>query len=273
MTTDQTTRPGTAGSVSAYRGLRDVDDLAPLLAHRGWVRKARPFSHVVARDVFVPDFYDALHRQVTGLIESETFRERNMGRYDASSSMVQQHPGGPLDVFLSRAWHDVMAGLWDVEATGDVIASLHHHAPGGRSGWPHNDLTTAWFPGADEPGRHEVGLSTTEVDAHTGERAEGVEARETVRGVAALFYLGNPEWSPGDGGETGLFESASGAHLGPAAAVPPINNSAVFFECTPFSWHAFLSNRTPRTSVVMWVHRRKQDVIERWGGENIVYWK
>ena len=34
-----------------------------------------------------------------------------------------------------------------------------------------------------------------------------MSARETIRAVSVLFYLANPEWEPGDGGETALFRT------------------------------------------------------------------
>jgi hypothetical protein len=259
----------TAAQVDA---LTSVDDLQPLLASRRWVRRARPFAHVVAGDVFTPDYYAQLHEQVTTLLSTDGAFLRNMGAYDATSSTLRQHGDGPLGVFLTRAWHDLIAGVWGIEATGDVTATLHHHAPGGKSGWPHNDLNPGWFPGP-WPASDEIRISDNELVNHqSGVHADGVEARETMRGVALLFYLGNPEWAPGDGGETALFDSLSGAARGPYAAVPPVNNSMVMFECTPFSFHSFLTNRTPRTSVVMWLHRRKEEVVARWGEQSIAYW-
>ncbi|MDT4982832.1 MAG: hypothetical protein QOF95_322, partial [Pseudonocardiales bacterium] len=94
-----------------------------------------------------------------------------------------------------------------------------------------------------------------------------------IRAVSLLFYVGNPDWVPGDGGETGLFANIDTAARGPRAAVPPVNNSLVMFECTPFSWHAFVSNvSNPRNSVVMWLHRRKDEAVARWGEQSIVYW-
>ncbi|WP_433757792.1 2OG-Fe(II) oxygenase family protein [Nocardia sp. CA-135398] len=90
-----------------------------------------------------------------------------------------------------------------------------------------------------------------------------------MRAVAVLFYFGNPDWRPGDGGETGLF-----AHIGanpvPALTVPPLNNSLLLFECTPRSWHSFVGdNVAARNSVMMWLHRPKEDVLRRWGGDSI----
>ncbi|MFN2517963.1 MAG: 2OG-Fe(II) oxygenase, partial [Jatrophihabitantaceae bacterium] len=147
------------------------------------------------------------------------------------------------------------------------------HEPGSASGWPHNDLNPGWF--AEPPaGAHRIQLpGDNHVDYHRGTHPAGVHARETVRAVSLLYYLANPEWTPGDGGETGLFANFDAAHLGPSSAVAPINNSLVMFECTPFSLHAFLTNRVhARNSVIMWLHRTKDDAIARWGAQSIVTW-
>jgi hypothetical protein len=249
-------------------------DLDRLLADRRWIRRNRPFPHFYARDVFTADFYRSLHREFERVEreQPEVFL-RNMTGYDAAGASIKHFLDSPLGVFASRQWHDLIARVVRVPATGDVNAGMHHHDPGGASGWPHNDLNPSWFAGPP-PGPDEVCLEGTDgVGVVTGERPPGTPVRDVVRAVSLLFYLGNPEWQPGDGGETGLFADAATAAAGPAVAVPPINNTMVFFECTPRSWHAFVSNRTkPRNSVVMWLHRTKDDAVRRWGDENIEYW-
>jgi len=246
--------------------------LAQVVDNRRWVRRTQPFPHVVAQHVFVPAFYAELEAHFDRIRRThpEAF-QRNMPGYDAAGALLDHHRDGPLGVFLSRAWHDLVAGVARVRATGDVSANLHHHEPGGTSGWPHNDLNPGWFPEpAPDPG--EVRLSADgDVGYHKGNRPAGRPARETIRAVSVLFYLANPPWQPGDGGETGLYRSP--ADRQPAATVPPVNNSLVLFECTPYSWHGFVGNRrNPRSSVVMWLHRSKDDVVDRWGEASIVPW-
>jgi Rps23 Pro-64 3,4-dihydroxylase Tpa1-like proline 4-hydroxylase len=88
-----------------------------------------------------------------------------------------------------------------------------------------------------------------------------------------LFYLGNPPWKPGDGGETGLYASGTDPVHAPAVAVPPRNNSLLAFACTPFSYHSFLSNRrTVRRTVSVVLHQRRADVVARWGAGAIIPW-
>jgi hypothetical protein len=246
-----------------------------MLANRRWVRRLRPFPHVYAKDVFRPDVYRELHEEFCRIErEHPELFARNMPGYDASGTNISKFRDGPLGVFVSRDWHDLIAAAAGVRATGDINAALHHHEPGSESGWPHNDLNPGWFAG-DPPRPDEVRLEYTNgVALQDGARPPGITARESIRAVSLLFYLGNPDWKPGDGGETGLFSDVATAGRGPTAAVPPINNSMVFFECLPRTWHAFLSNRVkPRNSVVMWLHRTKDEVLERFGDEAIEYWR
>lgn len=256
-----------AGAVHA-----ELWELDALLRNRRWVRRRLPFPHVVARDVFVPAFYERLASQFREVERErpQAFR-RDMPGYDATGAALGTFADGPLGVFVSRPWHDLMAGLFGVSATGDVNASLHHHEPGSADGWPHNDLNPGWFGGAPA-GAGEVRLNTDyRVSYYTGEGPDATPARETVRAVSLLFYLANPDWHPGDGGETALYARRSGG--APAVLVPPVNNSLVAFECTPHSFHGFVGNRrTVRNSVVMWVHRPPADVQDRWGAESIVRW-
>jgi len=248
--------------------------LDQMLANRRWVRRLRPFPHVCARDVFRSDVYRELHEEFRRIEreQPEVFH-RNMEGYDATGTSISRFRDGPLGLFVSREWHDLIAGVAGVRATGDVNAALHHHEPDSQSGWPHNDLNPGWFAGS-APGPDEIRLEHTGgVAVQDGAHAPGAPARESIRAVSLLFYLANPDWQPGDGGETGLFADIATAHRGATTAVPPINNSLVFFECTPRTWHAFISNRgKPRNSVVMWLHRRKNEVLERWGDESIEYW-
>jgi Rps23 Pro-64 3,4-dihydroxylase Tpa1-like proline 4-hydroxylase len=98
-----------------------------------------------------------------------------------------------------------------------------------------------------------------------------VRRREAVRAVAVIYYLNNPQWQPGDGGETGLYRTVRDAIEHPVAVVPPLNNSLVAFECTPGSYHTFRSNvRHPRNSVVIWLHVEKSAAIARWGESALV---
>lgn len=250
----------------------DPADLSTVLAHRRWVRRSAPFPHVVAQNVFVEPFYSELADHFERIKQAGHF-QKNIRNYDAGSVLIRDHADGPLGFFVSRPWHDLVASIFDVQATGDVTAGLHHHPPGGRPGWPHNDLNPGWF-GGDWPSADEIRHEGHDgVDYQQGPTREGTTGRETVRGVSVLFYLNNPAWSPGDGGETGIYDSGSSGSRGAGIGVPPVDNSLVMFESTPFTWHGYGGqSRHERNSLVMWVHRRKSEVVERWGEQSIAYW-
>ncbi|KAA8890466.1 2OG-Fe(II) oxygenase [Nocardia colli] len=247
---------------------------ADLFAHRRWIRRSQPFPHVYARDVFVPEYYQ---RMTDDLARVQRDRPELFGQvatnYSAVGVRLADVADTALSVFTSREWHDLITGVAGVTGTGDIEGSVHHHAPGAPYGWPHNDLNPAWFPG-DPPGPGEVRLPDGTVDTKTGARADGVVARESIRAVAVLFYFGNPGWQPGDGGETALYDNiAEGEKLPDLTLVPPLDNSLIMFEVTPRTWHTFAGGNTKdRNSVVMWAHRTKDEALERWGGDRIVYW-
>jgi hypothetical protein len=97
---------------------------------------------------------------------------------------------------------------------------------------------------------------------------------QVVRAVAMIFYVANGSWTEGDGGETGLFQSARQSLREPTARIPPEDNSILLFECTPTSYHTFLQNtRRERNSVIMWLHRTKNDAFSRWPEHSLEYWR
>ncbi len=167
----------------------------------------------------------------------------------------------------------MIAGLFAVAASGDVNVTLHHHASGSQSGTVHNDLNPGWFV------RPEPSALQCEVNVHdpagcnyrTGQSSSGHETVERIRAIGLIYYLDTP--ADVRGGGTGLYRSAHQPVTAPDVLVPPRNNALVAFECTPFSFHSFITNAGgPRNCVTMWLHRDKQQVVDRWGADTIVGW-
>jgi hypothetical protein len=255
-------------------------DLSAMLASRRWCAYDKPFPHVRAANVFSPRVYDDLVAGfetvlARGLSEtSDATRLARLSGYDAYAVSFSEHLGAAFRMFVSRAWHDLVAGLFDVETTGDVRGGLHHHRIGSRDGQIHNDLNPGWF--VDVPNADGVNVANLALcNYFNGVTSPGAgPPRETVRGIAMLYYLDNGPWHPGDGGETGLYARCGVPLAHPEARVPPIDNTMLLFECTPWSYHAFLGNpRKPRNSIIMWLHRPKTSVIARWGDGRIVSWQ
>lgn len=245
--------------------------LTDVLTHRRWWVLDTPVRHIRAEQVFVPEVYDGI---VT------TFRERkergdltrSLPGYDASAASVTHDNAGGLSVFLTRAWHDLIAGMLGVQASGEVIATLHHHAPGSASGSMHNDLNPGWFPKRDGSSDHEVSVHDPAVnDYRTGVSPGGVPTIERTRAISLLYYLDTPEEVQGGG--TGFYCDRRQAVNLPDVLVPPRNNSLVAFECTPFSFHTFISNvGRERNCLAMWLHRDRSDTVALWGAGSIVGW-
>jgi 2-oxoglutarate-Fe(II)-dependent oxygenase superfamily protein len=251
------------------------------LDSRRWWRRTEPFPHIVASNVFKATTYEALaksfgeilDRGFSELPEGGTRFCRSMKGYDAYGYRMPLDIEGPLSVFVSREWHDMLAGIFGVDATDEIEAALHHHAGTSKTGWVHNDLNPGWFIDRQRPD----GIIISDPTACNYQTGKSLRADATpyerVRAIALIFYLGNPPWKPGDGGETGLYKLRTARPEHPDAAVPPLNNTLVAFECTPYSFHTFLSNRSPRSTAIMWLHRRKEDVVERWGAGAIEEWR
>ncbi len=250
---------------------------ASLLANRRWWRRQLPFPHFVAHDVFVPAFFrelEAAFRDVLarGLSEHHARDRfsRNARGYDAYTYAFPPDLDGPLAFFLSRFWHDTLALLTGVRATGDVNGGLHHHEPASEDGSIHNDLNPGWFvtaPRAD-------GVNPSRLDAcnynYGRTRKPGAMAVERTRAVAMIFFLNNGAWTDGDGGECGLYAAGGST---PIERVAPLDNSILVFECTPRSYHRFLSNRVrARDSAILWLHRERSESVARWGERAIVKW-
>ena len=249
--------------------MRSPYRLDAVLANRRWWWRRRPFPHVTARDVFDAPTYDQIEQAFRDMLKAQA--SGYLSGHDIHGRTLGPEDSGPLALFASHEWHDMLARLLGVEATGDVNCGLHHHEVGSADGFPHNDLNPGWF--ADYPTDDGIRLARPDLCSYTTGKPvrSGVQPRETVRAAAVLFYVDNPPWSPGEGGNTGLYSSAADPPDRPQAAVPPINNSLLAFQCTPFSYHGFISNRvSPRNSIVMWLHQPKAHAVARWGAESIV---
>lgn len=253
---------------TATEPVRGERELAASLANRRWLMRSKPFPHVVAANVFAPETYARLE---------SSFREvlaRSMGGYleghDIHGTGLSAADAEAFSPLLSRGWHDMIANVFGISATGHVSCGIHHHAIGSASGAPHTDVNPGWFNGEPAPGSLE--FTAPEWVEYTDGQVlqDGATPQETVRAVALLYYVANPPWYPGDGGETGVYRSLSDPADRAILRVPPRNNSLFAFECTPRSFHGFISNaKSERSTIIMWLHRSKEDVLARWGEDVI----
>jgi len=240
---------------------------ASALANRRWTKHLHPYPHYTAENVFKPAVYKAF----ASAFREEARRRQYMDKHDTYGVTLTRGLEGPLSFFASRGWREMIVRLLGIPATRHLNIGLHHHEPGSENGFVHNDLNPGWF--VDYESADGTVLAQPDLCSYTsGETTgAGVTARQTIRAAALLFYLANPPWTPGDGGETGIYRCGSDAPERPLSAVPPVNNSILLFECTPWSFHGFIRNRrAERNSLVMWWHREPSDVARRWGADAVV---
>jgi hypothetical protein len=249
--------------------------LKDVLYNRRWTLFTEPFKHLIVPDIFVQPFYlklekafqEVLDRGLSEELNSERF-SRNMKNYDAYGVPIPR--GGPFEFFLSQELHDKLDEVFGANATGDMTGALHHHKVGGRNGFIHNDLNPAKFP-ARKSGNRKTYYNPAAHDK--GGIAEGPNEHTAMRAVSVIYYLNNKKWSQGDGGETGLYTSMDNDAQEAAVKVPPINNLLMAFQCSPYSYHAFMSNlRHPRNSIIVWLHSPYEETVNKWGKENFVWW-
>jgi len=248
-----------------------VNRLDSILLNRNWIWSRHPFPHVSATDVFTADAYRAFEQ---AFFTMSARMSSYLPQHDTHGTTITPGARGPLTFFASRAWHDLLAGLLGIRSTGHVNLGLHHHRPGSANGFPHNDLNPGWF--VDYRSESGIVLAQPDVCSYTTGEAHVTDTapRRVIRACALIFYIANPRWRCGDGGETGLYKRATDEPAQPYCSIPPINNSLLAFECTPYSFHGFIRNaRSQRNSLIMWLHREESEVTRRWGGDAIVNYR
>ena len=255
---------------------REANHMPPepraVMSNRRWRRRERPFTHFIATDIFTLDFYAVLEEAFQATLASGLDKSYQRGKsgYDAYIHSFAPTIDGPLSFFVSRSWHDLLASVVGVEITDDVSAALHHHEPHSRDGTIHNDLNPGWFAASAREDGINCATSALCDYKHGEPRAPGTQPVERIRAIAMIYFLNNSPWKKGNGGECALYLHRSSASF---ETVPPVNNSMLVFECTPRSYHRFLSNRSgTRDSVILWLHRKREYAVERWGARSIVTW-
>ncbi|WP_419149878.1 2OG-Fe(II) oxygenase [Methylobacterium oryzae] len=93
-----------------------------------------------------------------------------------------------------------------------------------------------------------------------------------MRYLTMIFYLNNDGWVEEHGGVTGIYTTPAFGSLHPAVLVPPKNNSLLLFECTPHSWHTFMTTSRRRNSITLWLHRSMESSRKQWPNHEPVYW-
>ena len=257
-------------------------ELVDVLANRRWLHRTRPFHHVVARGVFTDAFYAELAGATAELLAAglsdtpSTGRfSRGMTGYDAYGLGITHDLGGPFSIFLSPQWRDVLSDQFAVGHTPYVFAGAHHHLPGGRTGFLHNDYNPVWFPRAtvgDErlplPDPSRCDFKTGAGTLHGEDRVEPSAARSSSTTCSTTVGSRATE-ARRDCSPRGPTTSTDRPGAAPRSTTAWSPSSARRTRSTP----SIPTSSRPRTSLIMWVHRTIMEAYEKFGADQVERWK
>lgn len=238
--------------------------------------KEKPFRHIVVDDFFKKDFYNhlcvemkkLLNRGISDTPQRDLFSRLPSPDENIFSLTVDPKLGYPLSFFYSREWDQYISGVFNVASSRDTILALHHHEIGSKTSWTHNDFGMCSF----KEDRLENGVNPWYYQCiYRDDSDKQPDTFRRVRAVAIIYYLLNDQnWSESDGGETALYTSADRTD---AFKVAPINNRLLAFEVSPFSFHAFLQNKTSeRNSIIQWIHQEPKLMFEKYPESKLSVW-
>lgn len=216
-----------------------------------------PFPHVVIDNFFKPDIYSAIEKAflaklAQGLVNN-SYEYNKFHTFDIDYDGYKFCPKGswsdpndPLYFFYSIAWNDFFSKLFTQPTTINTSLAFHHHPPGDKTGFVHHDLANKYF---DLRSRLPSGAIPCDFIPSSSTPLNSIQIERRI--IAILFYVANPTWNEGDGGETGLYSADKEKLL---IKVPPVNNRLLAFHISNQSMHAFQTNKLPRNCIVQWFH-------------------
>jgi hypothetical protein len=233
-----------------------------------------PFRHYRAVNALQPAVYQGLASRFSALLEASAagrdghprFAQTN-ANYDARILGVDEELARAFAPLFSMELIDELHELFGLPFLPLIDGALHSSPAGSRTGWIHTDLCAAWFDESVRPAGPFLFPRRDRCDYFTGSPKDpAAQPKKYVRAAALLYYLCNDGWAPGDGGETALYGTEHPSSRSKVAQVPPLSNSLVAFECSPHSYHRFITNpRRVRNSVILWIHATPEVMESRWG--------
>jgi hypothetical protein len=244
-----------------------------------------PFRYSHIKNVFTEEFYEKLHSKFIELLSggiSDTFDMNKFSyfgqitketKYDAYSRVTDPNCN-ITSIFYSNLWKNFISNLFpDIELTVNSASSFHHHKVNSTSGFLHTDWNLQNFVKDELPN----GINPWYFQCkHAGE--PGVDnAYQVVKSIACIYYLGNEEWNEGYGGDTGLYTHHNENNFVkaipyenqiPYVKIPPVNNSMVVYEISPYSYHGFIQNKKiERNAMIQWFYSNvsnRKDKYKNW---------
>jgi hypothetical protein len=235
-----------------------------------WWARADPFHHFLVTDLLEPAAYDRVASSFDAVLHGAAGPLRlaqSQANYDAQMLGISRETAPRFAPFFSADWLKGLRTRLGLPEVRRVDGALHSTPAGGRTGWIHSDLCSAWF---DESGAEDSTLlfpNRRRCEYFTGKvKSALAKPVEYVRAATAIYYLCNDGWRDGEGGETALYSSSiAGPHTS-EVLVPPANNSLLVFQCSPHSYHRFIRNPgRRRNSIILWLHITVDQALCLWG--------
>lgn len=244
------------------------------LENANWEVFASPFRHYRASNVLPKQTYEAIARNFQTLLPSDgNWRDasfdvwKKQAAYDARMLSITSESCGNFFPFFSREWIEGLYESLGLPFSTRISGALHSSPAKSRTGWIHHDFCSGWFDESLPAGGELFFPRHDRCEYFSGTpKVAGAKPQEYVRAATMIFYLCNDGWKEGDGGETGLYGASRATPHTVSASVPPVNNSLFVFECSPHSYHRFLTNPgRARNSIILWLHCSVEDAVKRWG--------
>jgi hypothetical protein len=227
--------------------------------HARFTVSSYPYNHLIVEDCFDEATQYGLAAACNDLVRLGKpigkVGEHGDLIYDALNyaPAVEQIRQLPISVFASAALKNLIVDVFDIALDENFMLGVHRHEPPSRDGWSHTDFAIVSFP--DSPpnfGGQRLYSTSSGCNYSDDSKHRQPESLKTARSVACLYFTANEPWSPGMGGETGIY-LPDGTTL--VAAVPPKNNLLLAFEISPLSFHGYRGSATmQRNSFIWWYH-------------------
>lgn len=228
-----------------------------------------PFSHIVVDNFFkdgfakkIEDYFLSIRERGFGAREDisrlHPFRnEKGVYEYDGYLYVPKQREHEIFKLFYSVAWNSYFSNIFAQPTNLVTSLAVHHHEPGDSTGFVHHDYSEQKFCKDDTL---ENGVLAND-QAREFERKCNLGMSHDFRIVSLIYYFGS-NWKNGDGGETGVYASKTSE---PTKIVAPVRNRLFAFQISPKSFHAFQTNKKPRSSIVQWFHIDTAWCVKKYG--------
>jgi hypothetical protein len=243
------------------------------LENAEWWEYARPFRHFRAKRALTDEAYQRVASKFKEIstasrTDGKPLLEKRYENYDALMLSFNEHLAHSFCEIFGEQQLRFLAGLIGMPFVPRIVGALHSSPANSRTGWIHTDYCVVWFDECRSSLSPITFPDSSTCDYFTG-RAKSPSARPVpyVRAAAMIYYLCNDGWSQPDGGQTALYSTIRGD--GSSELISPLNNSILFFECCPHSYHRFIANPgRERNSLILWLHLPVSEAESRWGPPN-----